>query len=485
MRKRFEQQLSIGRLLIEDTKIPTAKRNGALPSLCAALKEIYVNQVYNEKVFQILESKILPTNNQTGRKGLGLWQIFVLSQVRLCQNISYDDLHYYANYDTLLRQIMGIETIAGYEKYEIGYQRIIDNVGLLDDETVRKLNNIIVEFGHGVFKKKEAAALHLKTDSFVVESNVHFPTDYNLLWDSARKSIDMVNKLQAKHNLPGWRKISNWRSDLKNKMRILGKASASGGKGKQERTTNTAQKYLAKAKALYNKIEVSKSSYPQDAPADMVIMMELERFIELLHKHIELLERRVIKGEEIPHKEKMFSIFEQYTEWVTKGKMRPSVELGKKTTITTDQFNLIVDFQIMENQSDSEIVPELAKRIFSAYTVKSWSFDKGYWNKNNKKILSEKVETLALPKKGKCNQTEAEEEHRPLFKKLRHKHSSVESNINELEHRGLDRCPDKGYNNFKRYVGLAVCAYNLRKIGAHLINDQRQQVVSCKQKQAA
>jgi hypothetical protein len=485
MRKRFEQQLSLGRLLIEDTIIPTAKRSGALPGLCAALKEIYVTPEYNERVFEILESKILPKNNQTGRIGLGLWQIFVLSQVRLCQNISYDDLHHMANYDTLLRQIMGIETIHGYEKQEIGYQRIIDNVGLLDDETVLKLNTIIVEFGHGVFKKKEAEALHLKTDSFVVESNVHFPTDYNLVWDSARKSLDMIDKLQEKHNLPGWRKVSNWRNDLKNKMRALGRANASGGKGKQERLTSATKNYLTKAKALYSKLENSKRGYPQADIADMVIIMELERFMQLLHKHIDLLERRIIKGEEIPHEEKMFSIFEQYTEWVTKGKLRPNVELGKKTTITTDQFNLIVDYQVMENQADSEIVPELSERIFSVYGVASWSFDKGFWHKNNKILLSENVKNLVLPKKGKCNKIEAEEEHRPIFKKLRHKHSAVESNINELEHRGLDRCPDKGYKHFKRYIGLAVCAYNLRKIGEHLINTHCQQVASSGQKQAA
>ncbi|GAF06055.1 hypothetical protein JCM21142_134825 [Saccharicrinis fermentans DSM 9555 = JCM 21142] len=83
------------------------------------------------------------------------------------------------------------------------------------------------------------------------------------------------------------------------------------------------------------------------------------------------------------------------------------------------------------------------------------------------------VKNLVLPKKGKCNQEEAEQERQTVFKKLRNKHSAIESNINELEHRGLDRCPDRGYHNFKRYVGLAVSAYNLRKIGAELIHRAR------------
>lgn len=484
MRKRFEQQITIGRLLIQDTEIPTAKRSGPLPGLCAALKEIFITGEWNERVFQVLESKIFSKSNTTGRPGMDLWQIFVLSQVRLCQNISYDALHDLANHHSLIRQIMGIESDIGFEKPKIGYQNIIDNVGLLDDETVKELNNIIVDFGHQVFKKKEVAPLCLKTDSFVVESNVHFPTDYNLLWDSARKSIDVMKQLQEKHNLPGWRKANNWLNDLKNKMRALGRASASGGKGKKERLTSAAKKYLAKAKALYNKLEKSKNICPRESPADIVVIMELERFMELLFKHIGLLERRVVKGEKIPHGEKLFSIFEQYTEWINKGKLRPNVELGKKTTITTDQFNLIVDYQIMENQADSEIVQELSERIFSKYGVSSWSFDKGYWHKENKILLAEKVETLVLPKKGKCNKIEAEEEHRPIFKKYRHLHSAVESNVNELENRGLDRCPDRGYDNFKRYIGLAVGAYNLKKIGERLINIQRKQGASGKKRAA-
>jgi len=209
MRKGFEQQLIIGKLQIEHTEIPTSKRGGSLPALCAALKEIYVNPKWNNKVYELLESKVLSKNNHSGRKGMGLWEIFVLSQVRLCQNISYDELRHIANYDTLVRQIMGIKTIHGYEcmeKQEYGYQRIVDNVGLLNDDTVKDLNAIIIEFGHDVFLKKEEEALHLKTDSFVVDTNVHFPTDYNLTWDCARKCLGMVSKLNERHNLKGWRK---------------------------------------------------------------------------------------------------------------------------------------------------------------------------------------------------------------------------------------------------------------------------------------
>ncbi|HYQ57523.1 MAG TPA: ISNCY family transposase [Draconibacterium sp.] len=472
MRKRFEQQYSLGRLRIEDTPIPIQKRSGKLPELCAALKKIFISPEMNGKIFDILEKNISSDKQNTGRPGMNLWQIFVLAQVRLCMNISYDELYDLSNHHTMIRQIMGIESDFGHEKVKFSYRSIIDNVGLLDDQMVKEINDIIVEFGHLVFKKKEDTALHLKTDSFVVESNVHFPTDYNLLWDSARKSIDMVTKFQKKYHLEGWRKIKNWRKDLKNKMRALGQASTSGGQGKQERLKTSAQAYLTKAKALYLKLDNSKNSFPQLDIVDLIIFMELERFLQLLQKHIDLLERRIIKGEEIPHSEKMFSIFEDYTEWVKKGKMRPNVELGKKVAITTDQYHLIIDYKIMEHQADSEIVKCLSENITRNHRVASWSFDKGFWHKDNKAFLADKVEKVIMPKKGKCNKKEAEEEKQPLFKKLKNKHSAVESNINELEQRGLNRCPDKGYRHFKRYVGLAICAYNLRKIGAELITQE-------------
>jgi IS5 family transposase len=473
MRKRFEPQLILGQLPISETPIPSKSRD-SLAALVTALREIYITPEWNEKIFKILEYRIIGNKQKTGRPGMDLWQIFVLAQVRLCLNTSYDRLHMMANYDSLIRQLMGVETGFGYEKIEFEYQNILDNVSLLDDETVKELNNIIVEFGHDVFKKKEAAALRLKTDSFVVESNVHFPTDYNLLWDCARKCLDTVSFFLEKHpDITGWRKINNWYSASKSMMRDLGKATSCGGKHKEKRVKDAARVYLQKAHALLHKVETSQKELPLTDTIDLAQHINLDRFAELLRKHINLVYRRLINGESIPHEEKMFSIFETYTEWITKGKLHPNVELGKRTVITTDQYGLIVDSRVMENESDPEIVLPLAISILEQHKVESWSFDKGFWNKDNKSLLKGEVKQLIMPKKGKRNQEEEAEETSRGFIRLRNKHSAIESNINELGHRGLDRCPDRGYEHFKRYIGLAVCAYNLKRIGKRLIEDAR------------
>ncbi len=302
MRKRFEQQLSIGQLPISETKISIKSKN-ALDELLAALKLIYCTEEYNEKIFSLLEKHITAKKKKTGRSGMDLWCIFVLSQVRLCLNISYDVLHNLANNHRTLRKIMGVERSFGYDIEEFSYQNVYDNLTMLSDELITEINVIVLDFGHKeVFEKKGGTALRLKTDSFAVESNVHFPTDYNLLWDSSRKCLDTVSVFLEKYEgLDGWRKLDNWHYELKGLMRELGKASSSGGKNKQSRVEQSTKRYLKKAESLLKKLQHEIYSFPMEDWFDIGLIITLEQFMQLMEKHIDLINRRVLQGEKIPH----------------------------------------------------------------------------------------------------------------------------------------------------------------------------------------
>ena len=473
MRQRFEVQLLIGQLPIEEFSLnPKSKSN--LDDLFRSIHKLYCNPDYNSQLFGVLEKYIKKDKKNTGRKGMDLWVIFVLAQLRLCKDLTYEDLHNLANNHRDLRHLMGVEREHRFERVEFSYQNIYDNVSSLSDQMVKEINEIVVKCGNTeVFKKKEGAASALKTDSYVVETNVHFPTDYNLLYDSIRKCCDTVKKILVNYpEVKGYRKIKDWQKSLKNMMRSVGMISAKGGPNKEQRLQKAAQDYLAKAKLFEGKMKQSFLDFPAKDIRDGVLIEELKKYFTLMVKHIDLVNRRIILKEVIPHNEKLFSIFEQYTEWITKGKQRPSVELGKKLLITSNEFNLIVDFDIMESQADSQAVGDLAKRIQNQYHIGSWSFDKGFYSIENKTLLNEMAEKVIMPKKGKCNKEEKEEEHTKVFKKLRNKHSAVESNINELESRGLNRCPDRSYGHFKTYVSLGICAYNLKKIGRELLRQQ-------------
>ena len=57
-------------------------------------------------------------------------------------------------------------------------------------------------------------------------------------------------------------------------------------------------------------------------------------------------------------------------------------------------------------------------------------------------------------------------------KQLRHC-SAVESNINELEHAGLDQVPDRGEDGFKQYVAMAVLGNNIKRLGKLLLEQKQ------------
>jgi len=91
---------------------------------------------------------------------------------------------------------------------------------------------------------------------------------------------------------------------------------------------DTARKHLTKVKKTLESIE-KQGFYDMYVPATE----NINHFVEHAVRQINQIERRVILGEAIPHHEKVFSIVEPHTEWVSKGKAGVPVELGLKVCI--------------------------------------------------------------------------------------------------------------------------------------------------------
>ena len=471
MRQRFEQQMSLRTVAIADVKFPLKSRD-ELPPVLMALQYIFVTPELNEKVFAVMEKKICAGKKKTGRKGMDLWHILVLAVVRHACGTNWDTLETAANYNELVRRVMGVHATAFIEGERIGfaYQNILDNVSLVDEALLHDINLLVVGAGHKLVKKKEDEALRLKTDSYAVEANVHFPTDLNLLWDSIRKCLDMVEKLQTIGFVKGWRKIKNLRKMLKSLFRATSQQVF---KGKNEqKKKQLVKQYLQQARLLETRCGELTAHPPVAAGSEkqiLALVKALEKYKGYVTKFTGQIERRLLGNEVIPAGEKVYSIFEEDTEWLTKGKLNKKVELGHLVLITTDQYQFIVDYKVMEKQRDAAQVGGLCKRVkenFPGSKVRSHSFDKGFWSKANLEALgAAEIEQPVLPKRGRHNKEDKERESSPGFKKLRNAHSAVESNINMLEHHGLNRCMDKGPRGFKRCVGLSVLAYNLHILG--------------------
>ena len=114
MRKRFEQQGKLGVISISEVKLPLKSRD-ELPPILRALKYIYVTPELNEEVFRILEAKVMKGKKKTGRYGMDLWHILVLSVVRLGLDADYDRLEDFANHHKLIRQINEVVISSGHQ----------------------------------------------------------------------------------------------------------------------------------------------------------------------------------------------------------------------------------------------------------------------------------------------------------------------------------------------------------------------------------
>lgn len=299
----------------------------------------------------------------------------------------------------------------------------------------------------------------------------------------------MIDALRKEINLPGWRKIKHIRKTLKSIFRAT---SHQVFKGKKEAHKKQSVKiYLQQCESLVERCQaiLSNDNILGSSPTVLLALIDLRRYKDYAVKMIDLTRRRLLQDEVIPAGEKIYSIFEPHTEWITKGKMNKKVELGHLLLITTDQYQFIADYKVMESEKDPSQIPSLIQRLQQKFTdqkIYSHSFDKGFYSKDNFTALQQSgIQEVVMPKKGKLNKEEKERESAKQFKQLRYAHSAVESNINMLEHHGLNRCADKGLHGYKRYVGLSVLAYNLHILGNCLIAEQKQKEKKLLNKQDA
>ena len=469
----MDQQLKFGETLISDIVFDARSRD-ELPQLLKGLQSLYCSEKIRPRLFDTLQ-ELVPQNisSKIGRNGMNLWRIFVLGSLRLCCNIDHDRLHDLANYHIQVRQMLG-HSIWDLEKH-YALQTLKDNLALFTPEILDKINQIVVEHGHEVFNKKADEILKGSCDSFPLETNVHYPTDISLLWDAIRKIITLTMQVCNNFNISDWRQGKLNLRKVKAGFRRVQQAKRSTSKNetvkaeKDQLVINAHTVYINLAQGYMDKVRQTLKKLPPSDITSHCKALQIEEYFNDAELLIDQIKRRVMNGETIPQNEKIFSIFERHTEWISKGKAGVPVELGLKVCIVKDQYGFLLHHRVMENETDDKIavsIVEETRQRFSSF--KSCSFDKGFHSKSNQEKLGKILDHVILPRKGKLSEAARKIEGAETFKEARRKHSAVESSINALENHGLDRCPDLGLHGFKRYTALAVVARNIQIIGDRL-----------------
>lgn len=470
MRKVMDMQMKFGEIPIEKIEFDLKSRD-EIPKVLIGLKRLYCNRKVREKVFQALMDLIPENvNPSNGRTGMDLWKILVLGALRLSCNFNHDKLHDIANNHRTLRSMLGHSLFD--HKYRYALQTLKDNISLFTPEILDKINQIVVGYGHELIGKKADEGLRAGCDSFVVETNIHYPTDINLLFDAIRKMIVLSMALCSELGLSEWRQGDHYLKKAKKlfrKAQTFFRSTSKNPQKKAKREELIIKAHLAYIDLAQSLIDKVKETIAFVSSPDFVVQLkikEIAKYLAHAERQIDQIRRRVIEGETIPHHEKVFSIFEEHTEWISKGKAGVSQELGLKVCIVKDQFGFILHHRVMEKETDDKVAVPIIKETKKRFDkLTNSSFDKGFHSPDNQKELSLILDKVILPRKGKLSAINKEIENSEEFKEARRKHSAVESSINALENHGLDRCPDHGLKGFKRYVALAVLARNIQIIG--------------------
>ena len=467
------------------------KSRDDIPQLLRGLQYIFLTPSLREEVFQILDTLFpekLDRNN--GRPGMDMWSIFVMGVLRLNLNWDYDRLHEMVNNHRTIRQILGHAIPDDGDHY--GLQNLKDNVALLTPEILDKINQVVVKAGHIIVKKiedddspkadesAESDKLRGRCDSFVVETDVDYPTDTKLLFDALRKVIELLMRLCKTGGLSDWQDGRNEIKRLKKLLRHIQRLKRSSSKKEEKKEARDKEiikaheKYLEVARQLLQRVDKTLRTLREKYPNNKKLL-KIEEFIGHAERQIDHIERRVIHGEKIPHEEKVFSIFEPYTEWLSKGKAGVAVELGLNVCILEDQYHFILHHQVMQKQTDEQVAVPMVKETQTRFpNLTVCSFDQGFHSPDNQTELADLLELAVLPRKGRLSIEEQTRQNAEDFVQARCQHAAVESAINALEVHGLDRCPDHGLPAFKRYVALAVVARNIQLLGRYLGQQEKE-----------
>jgi len=381
-----------------------------------------------------------------------------------------------------LRALMGV---GEWQTKKYARSTIHDNVKKLQPETLRAISRVIVGLGH---KLEPEAIVRVRGDSFVVQTNVHYPTDANLIVDGVRTVLRLSAQLGRVLSL---RTYQHWRTTfraVKKLHRQIQKVAAT----KCSKTDKTE-----KLKPIYDsliaaalEVVLQALDFKEKGTSAKIrnrkiqkqvqkLVAELTYYIGLTAYVVQLAERRVIHGETIGHDEKIFSIFEPHTELINRGKLPFPIEFGHRVFIVEDQVGFINDYQIMaRGMTDEKVIVAMIMALQTRVQrrIKVASFDKGCWSPDNLKALKQIVEVVCLPKKGRLDVAAKLREGSAAFRRARRWHPGVESAIHALVvGNGLAVCRDRGQEGYERYIALGVLGRNLHTLGRILLTKAQEE----------
>lgn len=398
----------------------------------------------------------------TGREGMSADQVLRAMIVKQMNDLSYEELAFHLADSNTYRAFCGL----GIDQDAPKKSTLQKNIKRVRAETWEAINRQLVL--HAAASGIESGT-KVRTDSTVVESNIHHPTDSSLLWDCVRVLVRLMGQAAEEFGL------SFTDHSLRAKRRARGILNAKSNARQlplyrdllkvTERTVSSAERFAVELDAV--------------KAGDMMAVVRAASIAEQLHHYTDLAksvisqtQRRVLGGDSVPATEKLVSIFEPHTDIIVKDQRETLY--GHKICLTAGASGLVTDVIVETgNPPDSTLAVKMVERQRDLYgeAPHQISFDGGFTSRSNlAAIKALGVDDVAFSK-GRGLQIAEMVKSTWVYRCLRNFRAGVEGTISFLKRVfGLDRCSWSGFGSFKAYVCGSVLACNLLVVARHLLD---------------
>ena len=237
------------------------------------------------------------------RKGMSAEQVVRAAIVKQMLGVSYDELAFRLS-DSL--QLRGFCRLSPADDAPVK-STLQANIGPIRAETWEAMNRALMKDARG---RKIEDGRRMRTDSTVVESNIHHPLDSGSLWDGVRVLTRIMGRAHDDYGTTR----SNFRRRAK--RRNIAALNA-------RRMDQRIPLYPDLSKVTRKTVHAAETAAKELSAAGAVVYAsQFEYLLPLVKRVIDQTERRVLHGESVPVDEKLVSLLEPHTDIIRKTRAR-------------------------------------------------------------------------------------------------------------------------------------------------------------------
>ncbi len=404
----------------------------------------------------------------TGRRGLTAAQTLRSLILMRVKNWDYRELRERITDGYTLRSFTHFES-QRVPKHD-AFNRAVNR---LTPATLQAVNDAVV---HAAVALGVEDGTKLRVDTTVVETDIHHPTDSTLLWDTVRVVTRLVRQLDDL--LPAG--VGPFTVRTRAARRRMYEIQCMSAKARQTQQVPTyralieiTERVVVEARAVVARAQAPRGVVLTSATV-AALKQQIASYCDLGDRVLDQTRRRVLRGEQVPADEKVYSIFEPHTDLIKRGKERKPIEFGHKVFLAESGQGLITQYRVLTgNPADQDhVTPSLERHTESfGHAPDLYSADRGFFSAANLKTCQTAgVSCPCIPQAGgkRSAEREALEKSRP-FKQGQRFRAGIEGRISVLfRGRGMKRALVEGRQRFELLVGAAVLANNLMVIAALL-----------------